>query len=126
MDADIAYADCALDAWASWVRELLRGYPAATLLGRIIDQGVSGAAQSGHVLNGMPEQVLATDKAVAHLDVIEKHVVMVYYLTYADSEVKAEECGCSQRTFFRRVARAQKSVYRLLCDGTGRAYIQAM
>src|SRR5687767_37838 len=125
MDSDIAYADCALDAWASWVREILSGYPAATLLGRIIEQGVSGAAQPGNQLDGMPDEVLATDRAVGRLDVIEKEVVMVYYLTYADSDIKARECGCSRATFFRRIARAQKNVYELLQGETRKAYSRA-
>jgi hypothetical protein len=99
------------------VREVLNGYPAATLLGRIIEQGVSGAAQHGNQLECMPEEVLVTDVAITRLDVFERQVIMVYYLTYADSDIKAQECGCSRATFFRRVIRAQKSVYRLLQSG---------
>lgn len=125
MDTDVAYADCALDAWASWVRGGSHAWPTATLLDRIIQQGISGAAQHSRDLENMPEEVLTTDRAVAHLHPFEKRVVFVYYLTYADSEVKAKECGCSRRTFFRRIIRAQKSVYRLLCDGTPEAYSQA-
>lgn len=118
MDADIAYADCRLDAWASWVKGGMSAWPSMTMLGRVIEQGLSGAAQAGVPLVGMPDEVLATDRAVARLDVYERKVVIVYYLTYADSEIKAARCGVSRATFWRRVTRAQKRIYEYLHDET--------
>lgn len=112
MDADVAHADSCLDAWASWVRGGIGAWPSMTLLARIIEQGASGAAQGGVLLVGMSDDILLTDRAVAHLDAILKRIVTVYYLTYADSEIKARQCGCSRATFWRRVTRAQKAVYR--------------
>jgi hypothetical protein len=110
MRHELAFADDALAAWATWVRGNQGAWPARTLLGRIIDQGVSGAGQCSEV-QGMPESVLQTDQAVAHVQVILQHVIKVYYLTHASSEIKAEQCQCSRATFWRRVERGQFAVY---------------
>ena len=125
MDADVAYADCRLDAWASWVKGGMASWPSLTLLGRIIEQGANGAAQVGSSVLGMPDEVLVTDKAVARLDGILRPVVFVYYLTYADSAEKAKRLGVSRATFWRRVERAQKQVGRYLAGETRIAYLQA-
>ncbi len=124
MDADIAYADCRLDAWASWVRGGVSAWPTGTLLARIIEQGVSGAAQ-GSGFERMPVTVLQTDRAVARLDYDLSRTIKVYYLMYASSEVKAAYLGISRPTFWRWVARAQKAVYKALAGETGNAYSQA-
>lgn len=124
MDADVAYADCRLDAWASWVRGGANAWPTRTLLARIIEQGVSGAAQSC-AFDRMPAQVLLTDRAVAHLDTELKQTVLVYYLMYASSEIKAAHLGVSRATFWRRVTRGQKAVAQALAGETGNAYSQA-
>lgn len=125
MDAGVAYADCRLDAWASWVKGGMPSLPGTTLLGRIIEQGANGAAQVGQSVDGMPDDILATDRAVAKLDVFERRVIKVYYLTYADSEIKAAQCGCSRATFWRRLPRAQKRIYEYLHDETQNGYSQA-
>lgn len=125
MDADIVYADCRLDAWASWVKGGMASWPSLTLLGRIIEQGANGAAQTGRSVEGMPDDILLTDRAVARLDLILRRTVKIYYLTYADSELKAKQCGCSKATFWRRVSRAQKAVYRHLQGETLYGYAQA-
>jgi DNA-directed RNA polymerase specialized sigma24 family protein len=113
MRPEVAYVDERLDAWASWVRGRLSDWPARTLLGRIIEQGVSGAAQeTGGAF--MPDAILETDRAVARLDVLERRVLTEYYLTYASTEIKAARCGISRATFFRRLQRAQMSTFRTL------------
>lgn len=109
MQNEIAYADGMLDAWASWVRQSLNAWPSQTLLGRIIKQGVSGAAQGG-LIDTMPEQVARTDRAVAHIEQRLQRVTKVYYLSNAPSEVKAMRCGVSRATFWRLVPRAQLAV----------------
>lgn len=126
MDADIAYADCALDAWASWVKGGMAAWPAATLLGRIIEQGANGAAQSGRTIDTMPDAILATDRAVAHLDPLLKSTLKVYYLVYLDSDMKAKQLGVSRATFWRRVSRGQKAVYHFLAHGETREYIPSL
>jgi predicted DNA-binding protein (UPF0251 family) len=124
MDADVAYADCRLDAWASWVRGGTNAWPARTLLARIIEQGVSGAAQ-GCAVDRMPVQVLQTDRIVARLQIDLKQTILIYYLTHASSEVKAAHLGVSRATFWRRVTRAQKAVYQGLDGETQNAYHQS-
>jgi hypothetical protein len=124
MRADIAYANDCLSAWASWVRGVERAWPARTLLGRIIDQGISGASQDGCV-ETMPEMVLRTDQAVARIDPILSQVIRVYYLTHGLSEEKAKQCHCSRATFWRRVERGQLAVYQRLDSETRESQYQA-
>jgi DNA-directed RNA polymerase specialized sigma24 family protein len=113
MNPKIAYADERLDAWASWVKGRANAWPLRTLLGRIIEQGASGAAQeTGGAY--MPDSILETDRAVAHLDALERRVLTEYYLTYATTEMKARRCGVSRATFWRRLERAQMSIFRTL------------
>lgn len=111
----MAYANDALDAWASWVRSHQGAWPARTLLARIMKEGAWGAAH-GASMETMPEPVLLTDRAVARIPVDLRHVVKVYYLTYAASEMKAARCKCSRATFWRKVERAQIAVYRELSN----------
>lgn len=110
MRIDVCYADQRLAAWASWVRSRLAAWPSRTLLGRIIEEGNYGAAQSRPV-ESLPDVVLETDRAVAHLEPLLSHVLRIYYLTHAASEVKAAACHCSRATFWRRVERGQVAVY---------------
>lgn len=62
----------------------------------------------------MPEAIIRTDQAVAHIGRLLEHVIKVYYLTHASSEIKAVQCHCSRATFWRRVERGQFAVYRNL------------
>ncbi len=115
MDADVALADCALDEWAKWAVERLNGWPIRTLLARLMEEGITGAAHLSHApMVLMPEHVAATDRGVTVLDIYEREAIIVYYLTYQDSALKAKQCGCSRATFFRRVERGQKNVARYL------------
>jgi hypothetical protein len=124
MRVEVAYADGRLDAWASWVRGNQGAWPPRTLLGRIIEEGASGASQ-GSGTESMPQAVADTDRAVARLDFELRKVTKVYYLTHASSEIKAVACRCSRATFWRRVERAQVQVYILLCGETETRYSQA-
>lgn len=109
MKADSEFAKSCLDAWASWVRQRIGAWPSQTLLGRIIEQGVSGAAQCGAV-ESFPEHIARTDRAVARLDAQLQRVIKVHYLTYAPCDTKAARCGVSVATFYRQVRRAQRAV----------------
>lgn len=125
MDAEVAYADVRLDAWASWVKGNRGAWPSQTLLARIIEQGVSGAAQGGGTAY-MPDPVLETDRAVARIDVQLRRVLVEYYLVYSSSDVKAAKIGVSRATFWRLVTRGQKSVARILNGETQNQYSQAI
>lgn len=124
MRAEIAYIDARLDAWASWVRGNESAWARRTLLGRIIDEGVSGAAQEASLVN-MPESVGETDRAVARIARELRQVIKVYYLTHASSEIKAARCKVSRATFWRRVERGQVAVYYQLDRETVSPYSQA-
>lgn len=127
MRVEIAYVDARLDAWASWVRGNENAWARRTLLGRIIDEGVSGASQEAPLVN-MPESVGETDRAVARIARDLKQVIKIYYLTHAASEVKAARCHCSRRTFWRRVEQGQLAVnceLELLTHGTAKSRFSA-
>lgn len=115
MRSDVAYADTHLGVWASWVRGRHSAWPSRTLLGRVIEEGW-GASQ-GSAVDYLPESILRTDRAVARVESILRHVLKVYYLTHAPSEFKAAACHCSRATFWRRVERGQVAVSVLLQEG---------
>lgn len=116
MKHEVAYADGRLDAWASWVRSNQQGWPPRTLLARVMEEGISGAAH-GTCAESMPMHILETDRAVAHIEQRLRQVVKVYYLTHAASEVKAAKLGVSRATFWRLIERAQLAVHAQLIAG---------
>ena len=125
MKAKVAYADQRLDAWASWVRGNQTAWPPRTILARIIEEGLSGAAHGGSGVISMPEVVGQTDRAVARIDRDLSKVLKVYYLVHASSELKAARCRISRATFWRRVERGQIAVYDELDRETQTPYDQA-
>lgn len=111
MKAAIAYADTCLDAWASWVRGNQGAWPTRTLLGRVMEEGVAGAASHSAVVESMPYQILRTDRSVARLEDRLKRTIKLYYLTHSSSEIKAAQLGVSRATFWRLLERAQQAVH---------------
>lgn len=125
MKAKIAYADQRLDAWASWVRGNQAAWPPRTILARIIEEGLSGAAHGGPGVATMPEVVGQTDRAVARISRHLCKVIKVYYLSHASSEIKAARCRISRATFWRHVEQGQIAVYDQLQLETEIPYYQA-
>lgn len=125
MKAKVAYADQRLDAWASWVRGNQTAWPPRTILARIIEEGISGAAQGICYVQSMPEIVGQTDRAVARIARELRKVLKVYYLVHASSEIKAARCRVSRATFWRQVERGQIAVFDELDRETETPYDQA-
>ena len=111
MDRGMAYADCALDAWASWAkRNLLYPWPIRTLLGRLIDEG-AGACVRAAKEDQMPEGIAAVDRAVCAAPQTVKTVLLVYYLEYADFDQKAKWLGLSRQGMKMRLENSQRWIY---------------
>ncbi len=124
MRHEVAYADQCLSAWASWVRSNQSAWPRRTLLGKIMDEGASGASQ-GMPIDNMPYQILQTDRAVAKLPDRLRKTIKVYYLTHASSEVKAAALHVTRHIFLGMVASAQSAVFYRLNSFQETPYSQA-
>lgn len=112
-------AHAALEQWGRWVRDGLAGigWPAETLLARVIEYGALGAAQrhcGSLMLIGTlieyDEMVAWTEAAVMRLALDERNVVVRVYLHWEPPEVSAKRLGISQGTFDSRLSRARRSV----------------
>jgi hypothetical protein len=95
MDADTKAIHNRLECWGEWARSdgTGVGWPAATLLGRMIEFGPQGAAQEGRGPVDMPGEIAVTDAAVARLGVIDKSVIRAYYIHWAPPEVIWKRCA---------------------------------
>lgn len=88
--------DVALEAWGRWARSALSGigWSPISLLARVIEYGVRGAAQSAGVrileIDSMCELV---DKAILRLDETQREVILRTYLTHEPSQITAQKCG---------------------------------
>ena len=58
------------------------GWPAKSLLGRLIEQGPNGLSQGSAPVLSISEDDMATDSAVAHLGEIDRKVIWAYYVDW--------------------------------------------
>lgn len=93
--------DAALEAWARWGHSVLAGigWPARTLLARIIEQGIRGAAQEGCRLVEADETMEMVERAVLRLTEKERQVICRHYFYWQPPEVSARYCGMSANHF---------------------------
>ena len=77
-------ADAALDVWGRWSRGDVGsvGWPARTVLGRVMEEGANGAAQTGKTFVGiaMPESVAFVEGVVSSMEPEEQTVLRVHYV----------------------------------------------
>lgn len=118
-EPELADADSALEHWAAWARSALSsmGWPPRTLLARVIEYGVLGAAQrsSGSLLvvGGMVEydELCAwVEAAVMRLTLTERNVIVRAYMHYETPETSARELSMSGSNFRQILYRARRSV----------------
>lgn len=80
MDPETKSVHLRLEEWAKWAKGAeVRAWPSMTLLGRVIEQGASGAGQSGRPPTHMPDRVAVVDAAVARSCEIDKCALRIYY-----------------------------------------------
>jgi DNA-directed RNA polymerase specialized sigma24 family protein len=104
--------DAALEAWARWARTGLAGlgWPARTLLARIIECGVRGAAQAGCLTVEIDEAMEMVERAVLRLSDLERQTICRHYLYWQPPEVSARYCGMSPNYFGVVLHRARRSI----------------
>lgn len=118
-EPEMADADSALEHWAAWAKSALSsmGWPPRTLLARVIEYGVLGAAQRGSgtllVVGGMVEydELCAwVEAAVMRLTLTERNVIVRAYMHYETPETSARELSMTASNFRQILYRARRSV----------------
>lgn len=118
-EPELADADSALEHWAAWAKSALSsmGWPPRTLLARIIECGVLGAAQAGSgillVVGSMVEydELCAwVEAGVMRLTLTERNVIVRAYMHFESPEASARELGMSDSNFRQTLYRARRSV----------------
>lgn len=108
MDGDTKLVHLRLEAWGEWAKQHESiGYPAITPIGRMMEYGPMGAAQEGRPPVSMPDEIAATDAAVARLGAIDRKAVTEYYTRWEAAEVIARRCGLRVRQFQSVLRRAR-------------------
>lgn len=70
-----------------------RAWPAATMLARVIEQGINGAGQVGPEKIEWPQAVKNTERAVNSLGQIDQRVIKTFYGSNNPKEVMARDAG---------------------------------
>ena len=111
VSAALEYADAALERWARWGRDATSGlgWPAATILARVIEQGFTGAAQSG-APEPVDDLVDATEKAVLALSPPHRAVVVRAYTHREPPEASARSMRIPPADFSRKLHQARRQV----------------
>lgn len=108
MDTDTRIVHERLEQWGRWAKESeARAWPESTLLGRVIEQGASGASQQGRPPIEIPEAVAAVDAAVCRLGGVDRAVIQTYYLRWEPIEVMARRHQMRVRQFQHVLRRAR-------------------
>ncbi len=93
----------------------------SSMLGKLIDGGGQLSRTTDPSAGSMPDDVFDTDRAVSKLPVKLQMAVEVQYMCLdLTREEKAEKCGCSRDTFYRRLHSAHQKILMLLkapCSG---------
>lgn len=122
MDPETKAVHVRLELWASHTRGELRAWPAVSMLGRLIEQGPTGAGQQGRGPTSMSEEDAATDAAVARLGDIDRRVIEVYYRSNISKEDAARSCRMRLRQFQNVLRRARWRIGGFLSAIEGRPY----
>lgn len=114
--------DNRLTNWAEWIEREKRGAFAQgrSIIATLIDSKGVISRSSGQS-SGMPDVIYDTDRAVRHVEqkcpllgmVIREH----YQNTSSSAEQKQTACGCSNGTYYRRLAQAHHAILMLLSAG---------
>lgn len=105
--------DVALEAWARWAKRGLAGlgWSSTSLLAKMIEYGVRGAAQSGGSplveVDGLYD---AVEDSIKRLPAKERKVVVVFYTKWYPREVAARQCGVTEDNFRRLLSNARRSI----------------
>lgn len=107
MDEESRTVHQRLEGWARWAKShLLSAYPSTTILARMIECGVVGAAAMAGPIE-IPEAVAETDAAVKRLPMLEREAIYRYYLYWEPIEVTAKALNLVVRDLQRLLQRAR-------------------
>lgn len=118
-EPELSDADAALEHWAAWARSALSsmGWPPRTMLARIIECGVLGAAQRGSGVLLIVGSLIEYDElcswveaGVMRLTLTERNVIVRAYMHYEAPETSARELAMSASNFRQVLYRARRSV----------------
>jgi len=110
LSPDLAYAEYLIERWAQWGKGQVPGaWPSITLLGRVIEQGFTGASQAGP-LPEMASEVAAVEVAVLRLRDDERKVIVKHYVYWQPREVSARYCRMNTDQFDRVLHRARRRI----------------
>lgn len=108
MDEDTKRIHLRLESWAAAVgSDCINAWPKLTLLGRLIEQGPSGASQQGRPPVSMSHADSVVDAAVARLGDIDKRVIKSYYMHWESIEINAARLNMRVSQFRQVLKRAR-------------------
>lgn len=118
-EPELSDTDAALEHWAAWAKSALSGmgWPEKTLLARVIEYGVLGAAQRGSgtllvvgTLVEYDELCAWVEASVMRLSLMERNVIVCTFMHYETPESSARRLGVSPSNFRQILYRARRSV----------------
>jgi len=118
--SDLRIADERLAAWGDWALSSSadNGWPKRTMLGKVIEEGFTGAAQGGRPPTEIPEAVAETDRAIASLPPKYLRVVKIWYASSVryNAVASAKSARMNYRQFLEALRIARELVgHKLLC-----------
>lgn len=102
--------DARILQWVQWTRGAVtpNGWPARTVLARVIEEGAHGSSQSGNRPEPeMPANVLEVDRIVARMHPRLRRALRAVYLSALPVEIKAKQMHLSVSTLRNRVESAR-------------------
>lgn len=113
LEGSMGAVDAALEAWARWARRALGdlGWPPMTLLARVIESGVSGAAQQGGTPLEQDELCEAVERGILRLSEQERRVIVRCYLHWEPIKTSAEAIGITEGLYRVVLHRARRRVW---------------
>jgi hypothetical protein len=97
MDPETKAIHIRLEQWGLETRDSLNGYPAVTLLGRLIEQGPMGAGQQGRPPVTLSVAAAHVDVCVGKLCQIDQRALRYYYQAQISREILAKRLSMRVR-----------------------------
>lgn len=112
LEGQMAEVDAALEAWARWAHSALSGlgWPAWTVIARVMEFGVNGAAHRHSAVCAPDEFCETVERAVIRLKAIERRVILEHYFTWQPVEITSKRCHMTAGRFRTVLHRARRSV----------------
>lgn len=110
---DNSYVNSRLEAWAAWRakrEDSGLGYPKQSAFMRLLPSG--GSFWTPEMTSAAEE----IDKCVVALIPERRLVIMLAYTRNATIQQKAKLCGCCEKTYYNRLAQAQRDILGYLND----------